>query len=577
MNPCRLALTGVLLAAGAALGAQPAAAATVDLERRTLEVVGTPAADRLALRTQGRFVKVAGKRVRRSRFDRVVVKGRGGRDALRVDGSGRIGVRRSLTVGGLPIGLRKIEDLDLNVLGDVDTVIVGSTVVRDVDVRLGAVTGDMRPDRVVVQGTGGADGMRVRGSRGALEVTGLSASVGVTRTDPTGDALVLQGLDGEDTIDARELAAGTIALEIDGGPARDMVLGSEGDDRIAGAGDDVVEGHLGHDELAVAGSEADDSFDVAASGQRGRLGALDFEGVERLAVTGLGGADTYRSRDLSGTALVETVTDAEHVVVDGTTLADDVAVTDGGITGLWAVIRFTAAQSLTVNGLGGDDRIDAAALSMGLVADGGDGHDDVVGGRGRDVLSGGDGADRVDGNQGDDVALMGAEADMFRWDPGDGSDVVEGEGGRDELVFKGSPADEAFDVSANGTRVRARGLDVDGVEQLRASLLGGADAFTVGNLDGTVLADVDLDLAGVDGGSAADGQVDRVTVTGTDGLDVIQVAGGNGAFQVNGLAAGVDLTNADPTDALIVDTRAGNDRVGTANLAVNAIALTVIQ
>jgi hypothetical protein len=434
----RLALTGVLVAAGAALSAQPVNAATVDVKRRTLEVVGTSKVDRIALRSQGRFVKVAGERVRRSRFDRVVVKGRGGRDVLRVDGSGRLTLRRSLTAGGLPIGLRGVEDVDLCALGAADTVTVGRTQVRDVDVRLGAVTGDMRPDRVVVEGTAGADGVRVRGSRGSLEVTGLAASVGVTRTDPTGDALVLEGLDGEDTIDARELAAGTVALELRGGSGRDMLLGSEGDDRVVG-GDDVVEGHLGHDELVVDGSDAPETFDVSADGQRGRLGALDFEGVERLVVNTRGGADTYRSQDLSGTALLETVTDAEHVVVDATTLADDVAVSDGTITGLWAVVRFTGAQSLTVNGLGGDDHIDAAALSTGIVAVGGDGHDDLIGGGGRDVLRGGDGADRADGNQGDDVAFLGADSDMFRWDPGDGSDVVEGELGRDELVFKGSP------------------------------------------------------------------------------------------------------------------------------------------
>ena len=41
-------------------------------------------------------------------------------------------------------------------------------------------------------------------------------------------------------------------------------------------------------------------------------------------------------------------------------------------------------------------------------------------------------------NQGSDTALLGDGNDMFQWDPGDGSDMVEGQAGTDTLLFNGA-------------------------------------------------------------------------------------------------------------------------------------------
>ena len=50
---------------------------------------------------------------------------------------------------------------------------------------------------------------------------------------------------------------------------------------------------------------------------------------------------------------------------------------------------------------------------------------------------------------------MGAGDDTFQWDPGDGSDTVEGQDGSDKMIFNGSNApSENIDISANGNRVR---------------------------------------------------------------------------------------------------------------------------
>ena len=73
-----------------------------------------------------------------------------------------------------------------------------------------------------------------------------------------------------------------------------------------------------------------------------------------------------------------------------------------------------------INGLGGDDVIDASGLSgMLLAADGGDGNDVLIGsagddflsgGAGDDVLIGGPGLDILDGGTGDNVVIQSVVA-----------------------------------------------------------------------------------------------------------------------------------------------------------------------
>ena len=62
--------------------------------------------------------------------------------------------------------------------------------------------------------------------------------------------------------------------------------------------------------------------------------------------------------------------------------------------------------------------------------------------------------------------------DRFQWDPGDGSDTVEGQAGNDRLDFNGSNAGEKIELSANGGRTRltrniaAITMDFDGIERV---------------------------------------------------------------------------------------------------------------
>ncbi len=61
----------------------------------------------------------------------------------------------------------------------------------------------------------------------------------------------------------------------------------------------------------------------------------------------------------------------------------------------------------------------------------------------------------------------------------------------------------------------------------------------IGDLSGTDVTDIDLDLRGPNGGG--DGAVDSVTVNATQGADVFGVTGDIGGVQVFGLQATTNM------------------------------------
>ena len=67
----------------------------------------------------------------------------------------------------------------------------------------------------------------------AVSVVGFHAGVGITHADAN-DALLVNGLDGNDVIAANGLALGTLALTEDGGNNNDVLVGSPGTDTLLG-------------------------------------------------------------------------------------------------------------------------------------------------------------------------------------------------------------------------------------------------------------------------------------------------------------------------------------------------------
>jgi Ca2+-binding RTX toxin-like protein len=241
------------------------------------------------------------------------------------------------------------------------------------------------------------------------------------------------------------------------------------------------------------------------------------------------------------------------------------------------------SENLVVNANGGDDTYSATgnlAALIKITVDGGNNNDTIRGSNGVDTLLGGDGNDFVDGNQGNDVALLGAGDDAFQWDPGDGNDVVEGQAGTDTMPFNGANISEKMEVTANGNRVRFTRdiasivMDLNDVEIITVKALGGADTITVGDMSGTDLTNVNTDLAAGIGGD--DAAADNVIAAGTNGADVVSVAGTGQNAAISGLTARISVTGAIAgSDRITVNALAGDDVVDASGLAADSALLTV--
>ena len=263
--------------------------------------------------------------------------------------------------------------------------------------------------------------------------------------------------------------------------------------------------------------------------------------------------------------------EVERLSIDGGNGGDSVRIDESNGV-------FTDAIATTIDGGNGNDRLVGGAGAATLR--GGNGDDVLIGGAGVETLIGGNGDDSIDGNKGNDVGLLGNGNDTFVWDPGDGSDIVEGQNGTDTMLFNGAEASERVVLSANGHRLRffrdpgAVTMDTDDVEVVDFKAFGGADSVTVEDLGATDVRDVKVDLAGAAGGG--DRQADRVVVDATDGNDRIDVSGDAGAVKVSGLASTVEVLQPEgANDRLEVNTLAGTDVVDAGGLAPGAIQLFV--
>ncbi len=441
------------------------------------------------------------------------------------------------------------------------------------------------------------------------------------------------GAGGNDTIASGLVPGVTIAA--DGGPGNDTVSGATEDDFLfGGPGNDTVDGNGGDDivlledgddsfvwnhgdgndfldagggtgdTFAFNGSSAIETIAAAANADGDGLQVtrnvdsvtVDAFAFESLAVSPLEGTDSVTVGNLAGTGITSVAVDlgvaaagdaaGDTVIVQGTAGNDVISAAANGtvaqVTGLAAQVDVSNAESvsdvLRIEGTGGNDTLTGGTLAsiVSLALDGADGNDTLIGGNGADALSGGVGADSVDGNQGADTVLLGADDDTATWDPGDGSDIVEGEGGDDTLVFNGAPAAETFALSAVGVRLQltrnlgAIVMDMDDLETVTLNASGGADTITVNDLTATDADGLSVNLG------AADLSTDTVVLNGTSAVDLVGIAGGGGSVAIGTTSLQIALANSDPLfDQLTVNTLAGPDQIGAASLAVTSIHVTL--
>src|SRR5215211_273696 len=214
--------------------------------------------------------------------------------------------------------------------------------------------------------------------------------------------------------------ANTTTIQVLGKGGVDLLFGGADNDTLTGGdADDQVFGESGNDRMIW---NPGDDTDLNEGG----------DASDTVEVNGGNGAEVFTATANGGRVRFDRLEPAPFAIDIGT------------------------SEKLNLNANGGDDSFSATGNLAALIAitvDAGAGNDTILGGNGNDLLLGGAGNDFVDGNQGNDTALLGAGDDTFQWDPGDGSDTVEGEADADSLVFHGANIAETFAASANGGRL----------------------------------------------------------------------------------------------------------------------------
>lgn len=410
------------------------------------------------------------------------------------------------------------------------------------------VTSDVSSDVVVIS-RNVAGTILVNG--GAVAISGGTPTVGnTTEIIGTGDAgadsfsidetngdlppVNFSGGGGEDT-----LTGGSNGDTLDGGTENDvlfgfggsdMLLGGDGNDTLTGGtGSDTLSGGIGNDRIVWNPGDGSDLID-------------GDDGSDIVEVNGGTGSEIFTIGANLDRVLFQRTNSTPFTLDIGTT------------------------ESLILIAGGGDDQITATgnlASLISLTIDGGDGNDTILAGNGADVLIGGEGNDFIDGQQGGDVAFLGAGTDTYRWDPGDASDVVEGQGDVDTLLFNGSNANENISISANGGRalllrdVAAVVMDLNDVEKIHVNVIGGTDVVTINDLTGTDVSEVTVSLGAFGGGG--DALSDQVVVNGTGVNDSVTVSRNAGNLVASGLAASVIVEEAEAIDTLVLELGVGTD------------------
>jgi Ca2+-binding RTX toxin-like protein len=297
---------------------------------------------------------------------------------------------------------------------------------------------------------------------------------------------------------------------------------------------------------------------------------------------------------LTGTQLSITADAAGDSLTLGTTAA-------GVITLNGAVILGGAATAATVLNIVMDGGAGADTLrldeSNGAVPPiefrGGDGNDQLTGGSKADNLRGGPGADKLLGNGGDDnlvgeagndkaiggpgndTVILGANDDEFTWNVGDGDDRVDGDDGKDTLLFNGSDVNDRVTVGplqGDPSRLRVdrststdparRTVSFSGFELVKTNVAGGTDLVRVVEQDIPGLNVVQVNLG--------TGQGDHAVVGIFEGPEPVRIGGTPASgVTVSGRPATVRITG--ETMIVQVIARSGDDVIDASRLTAGTV------
>ena len=254
----------------------------------------------------------------------------------------------------------------------------------------------------------------------------------------TGPASIDGGA-GPDTLRHGAFAPNPITLS--GGPGDDSVTGGAGPDTLNGGdGVDTITGRdsadqinagPGNDKLLGDAVNVDRAGDVLDGGD----GVDTVEGdwsknldeKERLNVTLAGGADDGRPGENDDLRSVEKVVTNSAGNYSGSEAADDIDINQ-------------VTEASTVNGNGGDDRLDLSDADDTI--DGGAGADRIEGGYGNDTITGGPGADALYGDE------PQGECSYIYCKPPSGNDTINARDGEADTVDCGVGPGDVANVDA---------------------------------------------------------------------------------------------------------------------------------
>lgn len=414
--------------------------------------------------------------------DTVILNGSGNTDQVNVrGGKGETvvsGLAANVNIKG---GEKERDRLVINPFSGIDEITLSDlkeTGLQSIAVNLsafGGTSGDGTPDLTTLNASRQSDVLNISGVPGSVIVSGLGTEVEIIGADLEHDPLVVNGLAGDDTIDATNLTVGAMQLLLDGGKGDDLLIGGGEDDTLIGGngddfvvggkgddtaflgagkdaflwnpgeGNDRIEGGTGYDTMLFNGADADETIDMLANGERFTFlrdianVVMDTNDLEQVDFRAFGGADTININDLTDTDIkqinlnlgiagtaggdraadtVNTTGSAGNDVIRIANSANDVVVS--GLAAKVAIARADAdIDRLVVSGGHGDDKIKAAGLnpnSIQLTIDGGAGNDRLVGSNSDDILLGGIGDDTLIGGKGADSLTGGEGLDSFRFD-----------------------------------------------------------------------------------------------------------------------------------------------------------------
>lgn len=187
---------------------------------------------------------------------------------------------------------------------------------------------------------------------------------------------------------------------LDGGEGNDALNGEEGDDRFTGGlGNDRFVGGVGTDRIDETGDVDFTLTDVSLTG----LGSDTLDSIEIAVLDGGASANTFVVRSWTGDARLDAkggddayaitftlagsekvaVTDsagaADRLGVTGTTAADAIDVSVGGVRRGTQAVVFTGIEAVTVAGDGGADTLTVRSTAVGVpVSVSGNADDDLV-------------------------------------------------------------------------------------------------------------------------------------------------------------------------------------------------------